>query len=175
MTPNDSARSQDAPGTVPTVTAAYERFMRRLQAQRAPDVVDIEISMAQVKVLHVVAAAPDGLAMSQLAVRVGTSLSTVSGLVERLVDHGYLARHADPTDRRQVVVAVLPAAVELMDRFRELGRRLFRDLIERVADDDLSTLTRAFDILERAAADLAASHDPGTQDDPGPSDTGGPS
>ncbi len=164
------------PEPIATVTVAYERFMRRLQAQRAPDVVDIGISMAQIKVLHVVAAADDGLAMSHLAARVGTSLSTVSGLVDRLVEHGYLARHADPLDRRHVVVSAEPAAIELMDRFRELGRRQFHDLIGRVAADDLATLTRAFDILERAASDLASDlAETQTDQKPEAQDANGPS
>ena len=43
--------------------------------------------------------------MSDLVARLGVSLSTVSGLVDRVVDHGLATRREDPADRRQVVVA----------------------------------------------------------------------
>ena len=77
--------------------------------------------MPQAKTLHLVAA-EGRIRMSVLATRLGVTLSTVSGLVERLVEAGCVVRHDDPVDRRQVVVTLTPEGDALIERFRDLNR-----------------------------------------------------
>ena len=89
--------------------------------------------------------------MSDLVHALGVSLSTVSGLVEKLVDHGYLSRHDDPADRRQVLVAPTPAGAALLERFRELSSAQTRELLERLKPGDLDALDRGVRALHRAA------------------------
>jgi DNA-binding MarR family transcriptional regulator len=48
------------------------------------------------------------LSMSEIAHRLGVTVSTSSGAVERLVELGLLARSDDPNNRRQVRVSVTP-------------------------------------------------------------------
>jgi DNA-binding MarR family transcriptional regulator len=55
---------------------------------------------AQLFVLHQIDAAP-GLSIGELAARTLTGQSTVSEVVSRLVEHGLVERHADPSDARQ--------------------------------------------------------------------------
>ncbi|MEK6720732.1 MAG: MarR family transcriptional regulator [Chloroflexota bacterium] len=129
--------------------------MQRVQTQRTPAILDIGISMAQVKVLHAVAAA-QGLHAGELATWVGTTPSTISGLVDRLVDQGLLARRDDPTDRRQVLITTTQAGLELIDKFRELNRQMLHALLVHVPDDDLPVVIRAFRILDGAVEAMAA-------------------
>ena len=84
----------------------------------------------------------------------------MSGLVDRLVDHGLATRHDDPADRRQVVVGLTPAGTRFIDHFRELNARLMRELLAVLDDGDLSLLRDAFAALERAASQLANRKDP---------------
>lgn len=152
------------PATRPTDAAraeaidAFQSFMQRIQTQRSPASLDIGISMAQVKVLHAVAAARS-LHASEVAARVGTSPSTITGLVDRLVEHGLLARRHDPDDRRQVLITTTQAGLDLLDKFRELNRRMLDALLLHVPADDLPDVTRAFRILHRAAQAMAADID----------------
>ena len=76
--------------------------------------------MPQAKLLYLLGASGE-LHMSDLVQRLGVSLSTVSGLVDRVVDHGLATRREDPADRRQVVVGLTPAGAAFIDRFRELN------------------------------------------------------
>jgi DNA-binding MarR family transcriptional regulator len=112
---------------------------------------EIGITMPQAKMLYLVAA-DGGVRMSVLASRLGVTLSTVSGLVDRLVDGGLVDRHDDPADRRQVVVAVTAEGARLLERFRELNRRQMGDLLGTLADRDLATVSQAIGILARASA-----------------------
>jgi len=128
-----------------------DRFMHRISEWHAAEFLEIDISMPQAKVLYLAASSEGGRRMSALATRLGVTLSTVSGLVDRLVDAGLAARRDDPEDRRQVIVSVTSGGNHLMERFRELNRRQAQELFGSLADDDLDTVERAFELLVDAA------------------------
>ena len=115
------------------VIAGYETLMQRLADSHAPEFLEIDVTMPQAKLLYLLGALGD-LHMSELVARLGVSLSTVSGLVDRIVDHGLATRREDPADRRQVVVGLTPAGPAFIDRFRELNARQMRELLA-VLDD----------------------------------------
>lgn len=146
----------DRASVVEAVIAGYETLMHSLAASHAPDFLEIDITMPQAKVLYLVGAAGE-LHMSTLAQRLGVSLSTVSGLVDRVVDHGLAARREDPTDRRQVLVGLTPDGSSFIDRFRELNARQMRELLDALDDTELETLRSALTALARAAERLAPS------------------
>ena len=82
----------------PAVTralAAMEVFQQRLMALHATEFTTLDITMAQAKLLYVVATAGE-LSMSEIAQQLGVTISTTSGAVERLVELGLLARTEDP-------------------------------------------------------------------------------
>jgi len=130
---------------------ATDRLMHRISEWHASEFLEIDISMPQAKVLYLAASAEAGLPMSALATRLSVTLSTVSGLVDRLVDAGLAARRADLEDRRQVIVSVTSAGNDLMERFRELNRRQAHEFFGSLADDDLDTVERALELLAGAA------------------------
>ncbi len=135
------------------VISGYEALMQRLADSHAPEFLEIAVTMPQAKLLYLLGAAGE-LHMSDLVQRLGVSLSTVSGLVDRIVDQGYAYRREDAVDRRQVVVGLTPAGGEFLDRFRELNARQMRELLELLADDDLDIVRRSLVALTTAAARL---------------------
>lgn len=149
---------RDRDSRTAAIVAGYERLMHRLAERHAPDFLDIAVTMPQAKVLYVVGAA-GRLHMSELAARLGVSLSTVSGLVDRLVDQGLLDRREDPADRRQVVVSLTPTGASFIDRFRELNARQLRELLDVLSEGELADVERALAHLDRAAERLASEPD----------------
>src|SRR3954453_17950755 len=129
--------------------------MRQLADTRAPEFLEIDITMPQAKMLYLLGAAGE-LHMSTLVQRLGVSLSTVSGLVDRVVDHGLAARREDPADRRQVLVGLTPQGAAFIDRFRGPNARHMRELLGALDDADLETVRVALAALSRAAGQLAA-------------------
>jgi DNA-binding MarR family transcriptional regulator len=125
--------------------------MHGLAEAHAPEFLEIAVTMPQAKILYLLGASGE-LHMSDLVARLGVSLSTVSGLVDRIVDQGLAHRREDPVDRRQVVVGLTLKGNDFIDRFRELNARHMRELLEHVEDDELDTIQRAFTALTRAAA-----------------------
>jgi DNA-binding MarR family transcriptional regulator len=148
---------------------AYERMMQLLVMEDAPDFGDVGITMAQAKVLHVLMAGP--IHMSELVARLRVTPSTTSGLVEKLVDQGLAVRVDDTADRRQVIVSVTQAGVELMERFRELNARQLRGLLRTLPEADLDTVERALRILRDATARRRASQTASSSTDPDPTST----
>ena len=150
------AHSPDIAATV----AAFARLMDRMAAEHQPPA-DVSISMSQVRCLHLITGAGE-LRMSKLVAQLGVSISTVSGLVDRLVDHGFVSRRDDPLDRRQVVLSPTAAGTEFIDRMRELSNAQFRGLISHLSTEELRTVHRAIEILTKAAdrAGAAPTADP---------------
>ena len=121
--------------------------------------------MPQAKLLYLLGAAGE-MHMSELVARLGVSLSTVSGLVDRVVDHGLATRREDPVDRRQVVVSLTEQGTAFIDRFRDLNAVQMRALLGFVADDELVSVHNAVNALARAADRLSPAADPVTRKEP---------
>ena len=142
---------------------AFEVLQQRLMAVHAPEFTSVDLTMAQAKLLYVVTASGE-LSMSEIAHRLGVTISTASGAVDHLVSVGLLSRVDDPANRRQVVVSVTPFGLETLEQLRELGTRQLRALLEAVRDDgDLALIERAMRILSDA---LEAPGQPPTRSHP---------
>lgn len=135
--------------------AGYEALMQSLAESHAPEFLEIAITMPQAKLLYLLGAAGE-LHMSDLVHRLGVSLSTISGLVDRVVDQGFAVRREDPADRRQVMVGLTPAGHAFIDHFRELNARQMRELLEHLGDEDLTCVRDALAALANAATHHAS-------------------
>lgn len=145
---------------VEDVVAGYETLMQRLADSHAPEFLEIAVTMPQAKLLYLLGASGE-LHMSELVHRLGVSLSTISGLVDKVVDHGLATRREDPADRRQVLVGLTPAGSEFIDRFRELNARQMRELLEHLDDAELDQVRTALAALARAATRIPTDQTPG--------------
>jgi DNA-binding MarR family transcriptional regulator len=146
--------------TIEGVVTAFETLMQRLSGSHAPEFLEIDVTMPQAKVLYLLSVTGE-LRMSDLVAQLGVSLSTVSGLVDRIVDHGLAMRRPDSADRRHVVVSLTAAGREFVDRFRELNAAQVRALLALLTDEDLGQVASAMDALSDAAAELLTTTSPG--------------
>jgi DNA-binding MarR family transcriptional regulator len=138
------------------VVTAYDRLQHRLAPLHATDLLDLNLTLPQLKTLYVASAAGP-VRMGDLASRLGTALSTTSEVVDRLVQMGLLERVADPADRRQVLVQAADAAWASLDNINELGRERLRELLAAVPTmDDLATIERAIGLLADAVGEEGA-------------------
>ena len=61
--------------------------------------------------------------VGELAEAMGVTISTASGLVDKLVNEQLLERSTNPDDRRQVLIRLAPAAAEIRTELRAIRRR----------------------------------------------------
>ena len=156
------------PETIDEVVAAFDALIHRLADHHAPEFLEIDVTMPQAKLLYLLGAGGD-LHMSELVARLGVSLSTVSGLVDRVVDHGLASRREDAADRRQVVVGLTREGAAFIDRFRELNARQMREMLGLLDEAELRHVRGALAALDRAAARLASVHPAPSRRTTGPS------
>lgn len=150
MTPKQLTRAP-----IDDVLAGYGRLVEILSAARTPEFPDPHITMAQMRVLMLLSVVGEER-MSDLAHRLNCSLSTLSSLVDRLVEADLAHRREDPHDRRSVLVSLAPAGVALLEQFQELGADHLRTLLEQLDDNELATVNQAIELLVAAARRLPA-------------------
>ena len=163
----DSGVDPTREAVIGRIVATFEAMMHSVASAHAPEFLGVGVTMSQAKVLYLVQAAP-GLRMSDLSARLGVSLSTVSGVVDRLVDQGLLNRRDDPADRRHVVLRLTDAGATQLELFRELNEGQIRALLSRIDATDLAVIGQALDVLAAAASRQAAtpSASPATEGEP---------
>ena len=123
-------------------------LVRSLRPARAW--LEVDLTMSQVKVLFVLCS--DGSAtIGQLAASLGVTLSTVSGIVDRLVEHGVVQREENPQDRRLVVCRLTETGADAADRLYQAGQSQFADLLDDLAPSQLRTVADGLRILSEAS------------------------
>jgi DNA-binding MarR family transcriptional regulator len=97
--------------------------------------------------------------MTDLAQAEQVQLPTISRLITALEHEGLVQREVDPNDRRVVRVRATDEGKRVLDEGRE---RRIHDLAQQLRDlppEDLDTLRRAADILERISGDGSPRHE----------------
>ena len=135
--------------------AGYAHLVELLSATRTPEFPDPHVTMAQMRVLMLLSALGEAR-MSDLAHQLGIAPSTLSSLVDRLVEGGFAARRDDAHDRRKVLVSLAPAGNQLLDQFNELGADALRSLLEQMTHGEVGTVNQAIELLVAAARRVSA-------------------
>ncbi len=132
-----------------TLTRQRE-FMRFMRRNMPTDWLSAEITMSQFKTL-VVLYELGHATMGELADALGIGVSTVTGLVDRLVDHHLVVREEDPSDRRVVVGRLTPEGNALVDRLCMGASDRFKTVIDELSLDELCLVEKAIELLCDAA------------------------
>lgn len=135
--------------------AGYAQLVELLSASHTPEFPDPHVTMAQMRVLMLLSAVGEAR-MSDLAHQLGISPSTLSSLVDRLVEAQFVTRRDDAHDRRSVLVSLAPAGNQLLDQFNELGADALRSLLEQLNDKEIVTVNQAIELLVAAARRVSA-------------------
>jgi DNA-binding MarR family transcriptional regulator len=106
---------------------------------------DVRISPGHVQILIALTRGPHSV--GQLAEALGVSPPAATQLVDRLVEHGMVERHHDPTDRRVVLVDYVPAMRDVARRIMEVRRRRLTEAMEQLSDEEARMLVRGLRLL----------------------------
>src|SRR5215831_17668764 len=91
-----------APASVPSADDflhVAQVVMRAFHSTNLDSWCAVDLTMPQLKALFL-AHADGGASHSEIARALGVGVSTVTGIVDRLVEHGLVERRPDPADRR---------------------------------------------------------------------------
>lgn len=118
-----------------------------LESDRALAWLDVDLTIQQIKVVFILVRA-GSLTAGQIGRELRVGFSTVTGLVDRLVEQGLVSRGEDPSDRRATRVVPTDAARALVERLYAYRREGLRNLLEQVSTDTLVKLADGLDALQ---------------------------
>lgn len=144
--------------TAEELAAQMGRFlmttMKTAQAEVFQVVEELELSMTQLKILHILDGSDRELTPSELAQFVGLSPAATGRAVDALTRSGVVSRREDEADRRVKRLALTPAGT---------------DAVHRIARARIEALTKSVDRLDASQRDaLYAALAPLLPDSPAP-------
>ncbi|WP_246233216.1 MarR family winged helix-turn-helix transcriptional regulator [Aurantimonas aggregata] len=83
------------------------------------------------------------ISVSALAEQLAVRPSTVSKMLDRLIEKGLVARIANSRDARRTMVQLTPLGEQAQTSIRNVWRRLETDLVASIPADDLAILDRS--------------------------------
>ena len=128
-----------------------------VQLDRAmPDAAQPDLTMRQVLALYLLLEAPRRV--GELARELNVTISSASGLVDRLAAAGLVEREHGTADRRLVVCRLTEPGRRELEAFLQLGRLRLERVLARMSAQDLLVVQRAQDPLIAAGRVAIAVH-----------------
>jgi DNA-binding MarR family transcriptional regulator len=134
------------------LTDVVTRLRRALRSSIRTEYPWESLPMAQVELLQTLAAAP--LRVGELAARQRLAPNTVSGLVGKLLDAGFVDRQADPGDRRTARIGLTEAGQQQLTDWREAHERRIAGALDTLSAEDQAAVMAALPALDRLARAL---------------------
>ncbi len=138
--------------------ATQQEFERRALSAMAAPLIATPLTMQQLKVLAMIALDPSKATGHNLAGQLKVSLASMSGMVDRLVDHGMVERTEDPEDRRVRRLTVTGAGGDVIRGLVSTAGTMPTPVLQRLTLDDLRALVQGIRAVDRAAAQLYGEH-----------------
>jgi DNA-binding MarR family transcriptional regulator len=121
--------------------AAY--VMKAGQADALRAAAGLDLSLSQLRALHVLDAAGRELALHELAAAAGLSVTTCGRAVDGLVRDGLVTRREDPADRRVKRMATTERAREMLVRLIAARQEAVGRLVASLGEDERAALSAA--------------------------------
>jgi DNA-binding MarR family transcriptional regulator len=152
-----SARERD--GAIARDTSNRDRAMLEIARQLAtaiPLAHEPDLTVRQLFVLHLLSEEPRAIGV--IAKELGITISSASGLVDRLETAGLIRRvhPAPPEDRRRVICHLTPSGTTALTDHLLIGNLRLEVLLAELSADEIGLVEQAMELLLRAAREVIA-------------------
>lgn len=124
----------------------FVRLMHGDQGELFAVVAELDLTLPQMRGLFVLNASERGLALTELAPRVGLSVAAAGRAVDGLVKKQLVSRTEDPDDRRVKRLAITDAGLAAIVRIAEARRDAFRRYAETLGERERTRLAEALEL-----------------------------
>jgi DNA-binding MarR family transcriptional regulator len=159
---NEAAAGSEQEELIGCLERVQDSFERRALSTMAEPLISTPLTMQQLKVLTMIAIDPEKATGHELAAQLKVSVATMSGLVDRLVEHGMVTRGENPTDRRVRPLTVTPEGSATIRGLLSSAGTMPTPVLRRLALEDLRALVQGVLALERAVQELSEESPPAT-------------
>ena len=129
-----------------------EQMNQRMHCRPPDEWSDLELTISQIRTLALLQQEPQR--MGTVSTYLGSTLSSATSIVERLVERGLVGRGQDPDDRRVVTCHLTELGQEAIEQFWRIGRLRIIELSEQLNMGQLETVVEAMEILNEASQQL---------------------
>jgi DNA-binding MarR family transcriptional regulator len=120
----------------------FGRLFVQSDPSRLEEWARLGLTMTQVRVLALLEA-EQGLRAGDLAGKLGVLPSTVTRIVDRLVQNRLVRRDVDADDRRMVRHFVTSRGIDALAQLRRSGRARFNEVFDRLSEEQLKRVVAA--------------------------------
>ena len=121
---------------------------RRSRSRSSAELSDLDLTMQQVRTLHLLAQEPRR--MGDLAGYLDRGMSSVTSMIDRLVRKEFVERVEDPSDRRVVTCRLTDTGHDVVERFWRAGRVRAEEMAAALTVEELRTVVPAMEIMLNA-------------------------
>jgi DNA-binding MarR family transcriptional regulator len=161
ISPTQASQTAPEERVLEYVTSFMKYLMVRYGRNYWQAVGEAELSMSQLKVLHILVLDTPELSLKTLGDRLGLSLPAMSRAIESLVKRELVTRSENVEDRRMKTVRVTDAGRELVDHLVELRFSGIEDFVETLTPEMRASLATALEPIvarEEVVAACSPSH-----------------
>jgi DNA-binding MarR family transcriptional regulator len=152
---DDATAGSEQDELISCLERVQDSFERRALSSMAEPLISTPLTMQQLKVLTMIAIDPDRATGHELAAHLQVSVATMSGLVDRLVEHGMVSREEDPSDRRVRRLSVTPEGSATIRSLLSSAGTMPTPVLRRLTIEDLRALVQGVLAFDRAVRELA--------------------
>ena len=151
------------------IIADFRAAMNQLKCASSERLVRMGISMAQLHIMYTLQRSGE-MPMSRLAEVLQVSLSSATGLIDRIEERGFVERTGVPEDRRVVMIRVTDAGRRMLEEVDAISSDLLRSVFGRIGRSQVAAVGRAMAELRRGleattgvSADVPAASTPASR------------
>ena len=144
----------DRPQIIQRVLDCSGELFRSLHPGQNQVLLTLDLTMPQLKTLLCIT--PDGATSGQVARSLGVSLSTLTGIADRLAEQGLIERREDPADRRITRLLPTQRGQDLVDQLQRWRNERLTSILSRLSAEELQAVEKAFGYLVAACSEKEA-------------------
>jgi DNA-binding MarR family transcriptional regulator len=121
------------------VEALFDSLIMQGNKSLTDKLMQYDLTVAQYLSMDALQNKSDECSMSELAERIHQSSATMTGIVDRLVEKGWVTRRRSEEDRRAVFVALTPEGQNILDRVTSERHELILSTISKMSPPEVET------------------------------------
>ncbi len=129
-----------------------EQMNQQMHCRPPDEWSDLELTISQIRTLALLQREPQR--MGSISTYLGSTLSSATSIVDRLVERGLVERGQDPDDRRVVTCRLTQSGQEAIEQFWRIGRLSIIGLADQLDIGELEAVVQAMEILNKASQRL---------------------
>jgi len=135
---------------IESILRTADKLFRKLLPTVPRELLELDMTMPQLKILFLLFM-NGPMRMGALALDLNVTLATATGLIDRLVERGMVAREGQPDDRRVVICRLSDEGHKTISRIWETARNNSRRLLENLDTSSLQTFEEVLKAMLESA------------------------